>query len=117
MRKVSMGLLSALAALTICGQLTGELASGQAHADVAPTAHAAVAATVLPSCQVPAPQVTGPVPLLLDTELPDGALVLGGSNLRAGKLVTVLHAVLPDCHRCRRGDFGREGPAWWRHRP
>jgi len=96
-RKVSMGLLSALAALTICGQLTGELASGQAHADVAPTAHAAVAATVLPSCQVPAPQVTGPVPLLLDTELPDGALVLGGSNLRAGKLVTVLHAVLPDC--------------------
>jgi hypothetical protein len=92
-----MGLIGALAALTISGQLTG----GQAQAEVAATA------TVLASCQVPAPQVTGPVPSLLDTELPDGTVVLGGSNVRAGKLVTVLHAVLPNCQADQ--DFGVHG--------
>ncbi len=98
MRLFSIGLISALTALTISGPLAG----GQAQPDVgtgAPAATSAVAATAtaLPSCQVPAPQVTGPMPSLLDTELPDGTLVLGGSDVRAGKLVTVLHAVLPNC--------------------
>jgi hypothetical protein len=92
-RVLSMGLISALAALTI----SGPLASGQARADVGATGSVVATATALPSCQVPAPQVTGPMPSLLDTELPDGTLVLGGSDVRAGKLVTVLHAVLPNC--------------------
>jgi len=86
-RTLSMGLLSALAALTIPGQLT----SGQAHPGVGATA------AIQPSCQVPAPENAGPVPSLLAAELPDGTLVLGGSYVRAGNLVTVLHAVLPNC--------------------
>lgn len=113
MHKLSIGLLSALAALTIFGQLTGQL-SGQAEA--APTAtvgqaHPQVAgtATVLPSCQVAALEITGPIPSLLDTELPDGTVVLGGSHVSAGKLVTVLHALLPDCRPAP--GFGVNGTA------
>jgi hypothetical protein len=53
--------------------------------------------------------VSGPVPTLLDTELPDGTVVLGGSYKRAGKLVTVLHAVLPNCQAAE--GFGVRGTA------
>jgi hypothetical protein len=114
-RKLLVGLLSALAALTISGQLpgqlagqhtrqlTGQLAGGQAQGEVAATAG------ILPSCQVAAPQITGPVPSLLDTELPDGTVVFGGSHVKAGKLVTVLHAVLPNCQPAP--GFGVHGTA------
>jgi hypothetical protein len=90
-----MGLLGALAALTMSGQFAGQVtaqpASRQAQPDVA------ASAGILPSCQVAAPEITGPVPSLLATELPDGNVVFGRSHVRGGKLVTVLHAVLPNC--------------------
>jgi hypothetical protein len=63
----------------------------------------------MPSCQVAALEITGPIPSLLDTELPDGTVVLGGSHVSAGKLVTVLHAVLPDCRPAP--GFGVNGTA------
>ncbi|HUC13487.1 MAG TPA: hypothetical protein VMS00_03455 [Acidimicrobiales bacterium] len=99
MRTLSMGLLGVLAALTISGQLT----SGQVHAEVVATA------TIVPSCDVAAPEIAGPVPSLLDAELPDGTVVLGGSYVKAGKLVTVLQAVLPDCEPAQ--GFGVHGTA------
>jgi len=110
-RILSMGLLGTLAALTI----SGPASSRQAGSDVAatttasPTATATATATVLLSCQVPAREISGPVPTLLDTELPDGTVVLGGSYERAGKLVTVLHAVLPNCQPAQ--GFGVHGTA------
>jgi hypothetical protein len=99
MRTLSMGMLGALAALTISGQL----ASGQAHGDVAATA------TIAPSCEVSAPEIKGAIPSLLDTELPDGTAVIGGSYVKAGRLVTVLQAVSPNCQPAQ--GFGARGTA------
>ena len=115
MHKLSIGLLSALAALTISGQLT----SGPVYRDAVATSALISAATpasispatptALASCQVPAPEIAGAIPALLDTEMPDGTVVLGGSYLRAGKLVTVLHAMLPGCQPAQ--GFGVHGTA------
>ncbi len=99
MRTLSMGMLGVLAALTI----SGPLASGQAHGDVAATA------TIAPSCELAAPEIKGPIPSLLDTELPDGTVVLGGSYFKAGRLVTVLQAVSPNCQPAQ--GFGVHGTA------
>jgi len=58
---------------------------------------------------VAAPEIKGPIPSLLDTELPDGTVVLGGSYVKAGKLVTVLQAVSPNCQPAQ--GFGVHGTA------
>ena len=110
MRTLSMGMLGVMAALTISGQL----ASGQAHAEVATSgrAHAdvvAASATIAPSCELAAPEIKGPIPSLLDTELPDGTVVLGGSYVKAGRLVTVLQALSPNCQPAQ--GFGAHGTA------
>ena len=110
MRTLSMGMLGVLAALTISGQL----ASGQPHAEVAASGHArsdvvAGSATIPPSCEVAAPEIKGPIPSLLDTEMPDGTVVLGGSYVKAGRLVTVLQAVSPNCQPAQ--GFGVHGTA------
>jgi hypothetical protein len=109
MRTLSMGMLGVLAALTISGQL----ASGQAHAGVGASSQAntdvAANATIAPSCEVAVPEIKGPVPALLDTELPDGTVVLGGSYLKSGRLVTVLQGVSPNCQPAQ--GFGVHGTA------
>jgi len=94
-RMLAIGLAGVLAALAFPGQLTSD------------QAHLARTGVIAPSCQVRVPEVAGPFPSLLDTELPDGTLVLGGSYTRGHDLVAVLHAVLPDCQAAQ--GFGLHG--------
>ena len=91
MPTLSIRLLATLVATLVAPTLPGQTAIGQAHAEVAATA------TLPAVCRLAVPEITGTLPSLLDAELPDGTLVLGASNVKAGKLLTVLHAVLPDC--------------------
>jgi hypothetical protein len=98
-RSLSIALISMLALAGV----PGVLGTGQDRADPA------TAGSAPPSCQVRTPEITGPAPSLLTTELPDGTLVLGGSYVKGGDLVTVLHEVLPDCQPVR--DFGVHGTA------
>ena len=99
MRSLSIALISMLAVAGVVGRLTTQ----QERPDLV------AAGTTPPSCQVRTPEIAGPAPSLLATELPDGTLVLGGTYVRGGDMVTVLHAVLPDCRPAR--DFGVHGTA------
>lgn len=98
MRSLSVPLASILAVAGMAGPLTPH----QDHPGPA-------GGTNPPFCQVRTPELKGLTPALLATALPDGAEVFGGSYARSGDLVTVLHAVLPDCQPV--AGFGAHGTA------